>query len=127
MLPLVTAWRTYQPYTPEFEWLGDLIELAKGNKHRRLTPQTRQERREVRWDAPGSGSSITLGEGASITMGPGADIQIGGKSIRDIQPTRTVYVDWLFDDTEKSALQTLKTIQAGIRPMLSVLCDLADL
>ena len=124
---IVGAWERYQPYTPGFEWIADLIDLAKGNKHRRLTPQTRTEQRTTRWEAPGGGASITMGEGASMSMGPGADILLGGASIRDIPPIRTIHVDWLFADNGKSVLRTLKTIQAGIGPMLQDLCDIAGL
>jgi hypothetical protein len=124
---LVEAWRKYQPYTPGCEWIADLIELAKGNKHRRLAPQVRKTHRATKWQSPGGGASITLGEGASIQMGSGADIRLGGVSIREIQPQQLVYVDWRFADIDKSALHTLVAIQAGIVPVLQDLCDLADL
>jgi hypothetical protein len=102
-----------QPYREGYEWLQHLVLLTNENKHRRLSPQTRQEQRETHFDFPG-GASIIMGEGASISMGPGADITSGGRSIREIQPTVRVYVDWLFAEPPISALRTLETIQVEL-------------
>jgi len=86
--------------------------LTNENKHRRLTPQTRTEQRTTRYES--GGAAIQLGEGASIHLGGGADIILGGQSIRQIQPTQTIYVDWLFEDPQLSALGTLERIQESL-------------
>lgn len=110
--PVRNAIEARQPYQPGFEWLQHLSLLTNENKHRRLTPQTRTEQRTTRFES--GGAAIELGEGASIQLGGGADIILGGQSIRQIQPTRTVYVDWLFDDPPLSALGTLQRIQESL-------------
>jgi hypothetical protein len=124
---ILDAWRKYQPYTRGYEWIADLVDLARGNKHRRLTPQTRTERRATRFQAPGGGAAMEIGEGASVQIGRGAQVLIGGVPIQHIQPQRITYVGWAFADTGKPALATLKNIQKGIRPVLHDLCDLAGL
>ena len=106
------AIKAHQPYEPGFEWLRHLTLLTNENKHRRLTPQTRTEQRTTRYES--GGAAIQLGEGASIHLGGGADIILGGQSIRQVQPTQTIYVDWLFEHPQLSALGTLERIQESL-------------
>jgi hypothetical protein len=124
---ITTAFRNVQWYKPGYEWVSELMALYRGNQHHDFTPQTRQEHQAIRFQAPGGGASIQLGEGASITMGAGADIRLGGVSIRDIQPERLTFVDWLFDETGTSALGTLKKVQTGIRKMLQEISSASGL
>jgi hypothetical protein len=123
---IADAYQRYQPYTPGYEWIADLIELAKSNKHRQLTPQTRTENHATRFSGP-LGGAIEIGRGASIQIGQGAAILIDGVPLQSIQPQRIVYVAWLFADSGKNALGTLQGIQAGIEPLLHGLCNLAGL
>jgi hypothetical protein len=124
---LVTAWKTYQPYESGFEWIGYLIELAKGNKHRVLTPQTKTE--TVRMEVHGPGGSVSW-DPSGVTFSAG--VQIMGQPMNPVtqrtpNTVRMVYVDWRFADPDVSALATLRDIQTGMRPMLHELCRLANL
>lgn len=64
-------------------WLPDFMDLANENKHERLTPQVRNELKELR--VTGGGASIGMGEGSSISVAPGASISIGGAIIGGAQ------------------------------------------
>ena len=61
------------------DWIPIFMDLNNENKHQRLTPQVRRERKELR--ISGGSASIRLGEGTSISMGPGTSISIGGAVI----------------------------------------------
>ncbi|HEY5294246.1 MAG TPA: hypothetical protein VIJ70_02060 [Gaiellaceae bacterium] len=123
---LADAWERFQPYQPGFEWIAALVELANANKHRELTPQTRTE--TVRREVNGPGGSVSWGPG--VTFGSGVSIMgepVDPRTQRTASTVETIYVDWVFDTPKASALNTLKTIQTGARPMLQELCSLADL
>ncbi len=60
-------------------WLPQFMDLNNENKHQRLTPQTRKERKELRLSS--GGTSISMGQGASISIGRGASITMGGMVI----------------------------------------------
>ena len=101
--------------------------LVNGNKHRKLSPQTRVEQKQLSISSGGTG--IRLGGGASIRLGQGASIRIGGKTIHggqtisadspfinanpglDVQ--RTVWVDFKFDELGKSVISTITKILDG--------------
>ena len=73
---IVTLLESYQHYSnPANRWLPVFMELNNENKHERLTPQTRQEARQLRIES--GGAAIELGPGASISVGQGASIQFG--------------------------------------------------
>jgi hypothetical protein len=64
---------------PQNEWLPKFMDLNNENKHSRLTPQTREESRQLTLQS--GGTSISMGPGCSISMGPGTSIRMGGMSI----------------------------------------------
>lgn len=83
----------YQHYShPDNGWLPVFMDLNNENKHERLTPQTREEVRQLTLES--GGSSISLGQGCSISMGPGAYIRMGkmvipgGQHISSERPAR---------------------------------------
>jgi len=106
------------------EWMKDLVSLVNGNKHRKLSPQTRVERKQLRLSSGSTG--ISLGGGASIKLGSGASIRMGGKTIYGgqtlsaVSPSiradpglgvkRTIWVDFKFDELGKSVIPTISKI-----------------
>ena len=75
---------SYQHFvSPENEWLPVFMDLCTENKHQRLSPQTRSERKELRISS--RGSTAAFGEGASVTLGPGASMKVGDLTIRGPQ------------------------------------------
>lgn len=113
----------------ENEWMKDLVTLVNENKHRKLTPQTRTQRKQLNISSGGAG--ISLGGGASIKLGGGASIRMGGKTIyggQTISPDnpfihadpglnvkRTIWVDFKFDELKKSVLLTITKIVNGVQ------------
>jgi hypothetical protein len=55
------------------------MDLNNENKHERLTPQTREEARQLTLES--HGVSISLGPGCSISLGHETSIRMGGMSI----------------------------------------------
>lgn len=55
------------------------MDLNNENKHERLTPQTREEARQLKLES--GGASISLGPGSSISMGRGASMRLGNMTI----------------------------------------------
>ncbi len=77
---IVAKLESYQSFaSTNNEWLPKFMELNNENKHSRLTPQTREEARQLTLQS--GGMSISLGPGCSISMGQGTSIQMGGMSI----------------------------------------------
>ena len=77
---IVTQLEEYQHFAdPENRWLPLFMDLNNENKHERLTPQTREETKQLKIES--SGVSMSLGEGCSISMDPGTSIQMGGMMI----------------------------------------------
>jgi len=111
----------------ENEWMKDLVILVNENKHRKLTPQTKTQRKQLNISSGGAG--ISLSGGASIKLGGGASIRMGGKTIyggQTISPDnpfihadpglnveRKIWVDFKFDELKKSVLPTLSKIIDG--------------
>ena|SRR5665213_329605 len=131
---LAITFLRHQPFQPGHAWVEDLVTLTNENKHRQLTPQTREEIVEF-MSGPGGGfieqvggARITMGESALIRMGKGAKITFGGRGPVVAQNMKkTVLVDWLFADPRKSAIATLDAIQRGIRPTVEDLLGAANL
>ncbi len=120
---IAAAFERHQPYQPDKGELGYLHALAKVNKHRDFTAQTRTEQRRIR--AAGAGGAVVewtpdTGSGG-VTFGPG--VSIGGVpvDVRTQRPvphtsqtvTETIYVDWRFVDPAVSVLPTLEKL-AGL-------------
>lgn len=123
---ICAAMERHQPYQPGHEWLAHLVSLTNENKHRDLTPQTKTET-VVKAVTKGSGS---VSWGSGVTFGPGVSIMgepVDPATQKTASTVVTIYIDWLFADPPVSALQTLETIQKGIRPMLEEVCIAAGL
>lgn len=124
----------HQPYQPDHDWLGHLRTLVNENKHRRLTPQTRQQGVEFE-GGPGGGYMGTAAGG--IKFGPGGKLRIpegaaftiefpGPGPIQGHNLMQAVYVDWLFADPHLSALQTLERIQQRLPAAIADIFQVAD-
>lgn len=113
-------------------WMKDLVSLVNGNKHRKLSPQTRVERKQLHLSSGGAG--ISLGGGSSIKLGSGASIRLGGKTIYGDQTIsvdsssihadpgldvkRTIWVDFKFDELGKSVIPTISKILEGTQGII---------
>src|SRR5438445_2522843 len=97
------------------------MELNNETKHKRLTPQTRSEARQLRIES--GGASIDLGPGASISVGEGAAIKFGDAVIRGGQElggqrpanlrgsgtqTVTIWESFVFDSNGEAVLPFLR-------------------
>lgn len=76
---VVTAIEDMQHWSSGYAWLPDFMDLNNENKHKRLTPQTRKESKQLKISS--GGISIGLSEGVSIQMGEGTSIHMGGAVI----------------------------------------------
>ena len=108
---IVTKLESYQHYAhPENRWLPLFMELNNENKHERLTPQTSEEKRQLKLES--GGAAISMGPGTSIHMGRGASIRMGnmlipgGQKISPSSPARylgrgtqtvTIWVSFRFE------------------------------
>lgn len=89
-----------------------------------------------------SGGGISFGPGGSISFGPGGSIELGpqGTSLGGVpvdpvtqrpipvpggRVQRTIYVDWLFADPARPALETLEEIQDGLPEVVDAVCAAA--
>ena len=113
------------------------MELNNENKHEKLTPQTRQEVRQLRIES--RGAAIDLGPGASVSLGDGASIQFGdvvipgGQDFSGKRPaaiagsgtqTVIVWVSFTFDSNGEQVVPFLKTAVNGVEKIVN---DLAAL
>jgi len=120
---------------PSNRWLPEFMDLNNENKHKRLTPQTRRETKELRISS--GGASISMGEGASISMGAGTSISFGSGSIirggqvfdvnrppRVEGPASAEVIRWIsfhFDTTGQPVMPFLDTAVKGVAAILSEL------
>lgn len=122
----------YYNNSTDNEWIKDLMTLVNGNKHRKLSPQTRTEQKQLSLSS--GGTRIRLGGGASIRLGGGASIRIGGKTIYggqtisadspsiradpglDVQ--KTIWIDFKFDELGKSVIPTISKILDGTQTIV---------
>ena len=118
---IVAKLESYQHYAhADNRWLPLFMNLNNENKHERLTPQTREEARQLKLES--GGAAISLGPGASISMGPGASIRLGrmslpgGQQISGDRPARfsghgkqtvTVWVSFKFETNGEPVLPFL--------------------
>jgi hypothetical protein len=108
------------------------MDLNNENKHAALTPQTRQEKRQLRIES--QGAAIHLGHGASISLGTGASIRMGsmvipgGQSFSGDQPaaiqgdgtqTIIVWVSFIFDYNGEPVVPFLKLTLLGSKILLA--------
>jgi hypothetical protein len=120
---IVARLEAYQHYSDQAnKWLPLFMDLNNENKHEKLTPQTRQEARQLRIES--RGAAIDLEPGASASLGPGASIQFGdvvipgGQEFSGERPatfygsgtqTVIVWVSCTFDSNGQQVVPFLKT------------------
>ena len=121
---------SFQSYVPKApKCLPLFASLVNENKHDRLSPQTRTEKRGLKIDFSGGGG-ITLGPGARITgtgsiISGGHVLDFGGKTIsgdspaeyvpETIKQTVIIWVGFRFDAIDREALPFLKEIISVVR------------
>jgi hypothetical protein len=113
------------------------MELNNENKHEKLTPQTRQEARQLKLES--KGAAIDLGPGASVNLGPGASIQLGDAVIPGTQEFSSerppnyfgvgtqevnVWVSFIFDSNGEEVLPFLRTAVAGVERIVNELATI---
>ena len=113
------------------------MDLNNENKHEKLTPQTRQEARQLR--IASRGAAIELGPGASASLGPGASIQFGdvvipgGQEFSGERPatyygsgtqTVIVWVSFTFDSNGEQVVPFLKKAVTGVDKIVNELAAL---
>jgi hypothetical protein len=103
---IVAAFERHQPYQPGKTELGHLHALARVNKHRDFTPQTRQVTHQVTYTGP-AGSLIF----DNLIVEGQFEVDVGGPTTR----TETIYVDWRFVDPPVSVLPTLEALARLVR------------
>ena len=135
---IVARLESYQHYSDAANrWLPMFMDLNNENKHTKLTPQTRQEARQLRIES--KGAAMDLGPGASASLCPGASIQIGdvvipgGQSFSGESPaiyygsgaqTVIVWVSFTFDSNGAEVVPFLKEAISGVERIVN---DLAAL
>jgi len=133
---IVAQIESYQHYSnADNRWLPLFMDLNNENKHERLTPQTREEARQLTLES--GGASISLGQGCSISMGPGTSIRIGnmeipgGQHISGERPARyigegiqtvTIWVSFKFQSNGELVIPFLKN---AVNKTRGIINDLA--
>ncbi len=125
---------SYQYYTDksDYEWMKDLVTLVNENKHKKLSPQTRTEKKQLNLSSGNVGMSLT--GNVAIKMGKNTSISLGGKRIyggQTISPNnpsiradpelnvkRTIWIDFKFDELGKSVIPTISKILDGTQTIV---------
>ena len=118
-----------QSYSPSgCKALPKLSKLVNENKHSKLSPQTRTEKRSLSIDFPG-GAKISMGPGASISGGGmicsgGGWISPAGGTISGDSPARvgsggvtqtvTTWVSFIFDETGDNVINLLRACRKDV-------------
>lgn len=115
-------------------WLPSFMALNNENKHERLTPQKRQETKELRMTSQGAGislsggASISLGGGASISFGnahlPGGQVIASGSVptiLGSAQVENITWVSFTFDANGEPVLPFLTTALNGVEMIVDQL------
>jgi hypothetical protein len=132
---LVALLASFQEFSaPDNAWLPDLATLSNENKHENLTPQTRNETRELRIESGGAG--IRLGQGASISLGHGASIRVGGSVIPGGQTITAgqvpaalgnasvqniIWVSFKFDGIDRDVVSFLNAATDGVEKIVAAI------
>jgi len=135
---IVARLESYQHYAnPSNRWLPLFMDLNNKNKHEKLTPQTRQEARQLPIES--RGAAIDLGSGACSSLDQGASIQIGDLGIPGAQDfsgerpaalhgsgaqTVIVWVSFTFDSNGEQVVPFLNTAVSGIERIVNELAAL---
>lgn len=110
-----------QPYQANYKWLGDFNKVNNENKHGSLVQQTRKETIKITAKSTFGGGSVTWIP-KSVKFGRG--VYINGVPVNPVtqmpipSPTQTVtkniWVDFVFDGINQSALKLLNDSFTGI-------------
>jgi len=137
---LYTELESHQYYNDKSikEWMKDLVVLVNENKHRKLSAQTKTERKQL--DISSGNVGISLRGNASIQMGTNTSISVGGRTIyggQTISPdnpfiqgdpalniTRTIWLNFIFDELKKSVIPTISNIIEGTQKIIDDFKDL---
>jgi len=121
----------------ENAWLPKFMDLNNENKHQRLTPQKRRERKELRISS--GGASMSLGEGALGSMERGASIRMGrmvipgGQSFNVNKPPITfgegekeiiTWVSFHFTSNKQPVMPFLKQALRGVEKIVNELSNM---
>jgi len=116
-----------------YTWLPAFMKLTNENKHQRLTPQIRKEKKELRISS--GGAAMSIGQGASISIGHDATVSIGeatihgGQSFDVNRPPRVeggkveviTWVSFHFDSNDQPVVPLLQAAIKGVREMVAEL------
>ena len=135
---IVARLESYQHYAhPSNNWLPMFMDLNDENKHEKLTPQTRQEARQLRIES--RGAAIVLESGASGSLGQGALIQLGdvvipgGQDFSGERPaalhgsgtqTVIVWMSFTFDGNGEQVVPFLNTALHSVERIVNELAAL---
>jgi hypothetical protein len=110
-----------QPYNLAYRWIGQFNTVNNENKHNSLVEQTKRQDVEITAKSVDWGTSVswhpkyvTFGQGVSINgvpISPATQMPI--QSPKHIV-TKTIWVDFIFDDIDISALRLLNESINGI-------------
>ncbi len=113
-----------QPYHGDWDWLGIFNKINNENKHDKLIPQTRKETEQVRVTGPNTSVTWTP---QNVRFGQG--VYIGGIPVdpRTQMPVphpsqtveRLIWVDFVFDGANISALTLLKQAVNGVKRIVA--------
>jgi len=117
---------SFQPFQAGFDWLGKLNRINSENKHGLLVEQTRQETVRITAKSHSGGqaswkpSGVNYGSGVFINGVP-----VDPKTQMPVPSatqtiTKTIWVDFLFDDINTSALQLLERSMKGVKDIVSI-------
>jgi hypothetical protein len=125
-----TVWKALehcQPYQSGYVWLGQFNRVNNENKHGALVAQTRNEVTVVKADIAGGGSvswnpsNVRFGSGVSIGGVPvNPSTQMPVPDLR-LNVTKTVWVDFRFEDIGVSAIGLLRDALAGVKEIRTAL------
>jgi hypothetical protein len=116
-----------QPYQPRYAWLGHFNRINNENKHGALVAQNRNEVTMMKADIAG-GASVSWNPGG-VRFGSG--VFIGGVPVNPstqmpvsdprLSITKTVWVDFRFEDIGVSAIGLLRDVLAGVKEIKAAL------
>ena len=120
-ITLYSFLESIQPYQPNYTWLGYFNKVNTENKHGSLVQQTRKETTTITVKSNLVGSSVTwnpenvkFGSGVSligIPVDPTTQMPIPSPTQT---VTKTIWVDFIFDGINQSALKLLNDSFVGI-------------
>jgi hypothetical protein len=116
-----------QPYQQGKAWLAHFNKVNNENKHGKLVPQKRRETTRIKADIVGGGSVSWNPANVKFSSG----VYIGGVPVdprtqmpfqdQRLTVTKTVWVDFVFDGVDISAISLLREALAGVKAISAAL------